>query len=540
MYEWEVGDGTVVGLGTDCWVDGVSSEPYLGALESLFDNVIEYLASSNPASPAAYPSDREDLDAMRTQLANGQHRPQYHLTAPANWLNDPNGLVKWDGEYHVFYQYNPEGPFHDTIHWGHAVSDDLVTWRDEPIALAPDPGSPDEDGCWSGCTVDDGGTPTFVYTGVSDRDQLPCIATGDDELREWTKTDGNPVITSPPETLDICGTDEWDAHFRDHNVWRDDDTWYQIIGAGIEDVGGTALLYESSNLIDWEYHGPILTGDWPGAGPIWECPELLDFGEKSLLHVSNYNEVIYFVGEYSDGSFDVDKKGTLDPGNFYAPQSMNTDERTIMLGWIKEARSDRDQWDAGWSGLLSLPREVSLESDGDLTIRPVPELERLRSDPYRVDGMTLTPESSNPLDGVESRTCEVNLEFDPGDADEIGLTVFQSPASEPREQTVLRYADGQLVVERTHSVQPTANSDTATHEQAIPVSPQADGTIELRVFLDRSVIEIFANSRRCLTSRVYPASERSDNMELYAFGGEAHVERIDVWKLDGGGMNDSE
>ena len=126
----------------------------------------------------------------RRRYACDPHRPQYHFTAPANWLNDPNGLIQWQGQYHLFYQHNPHAPVHGSIHWGHAVSDDLVHWRDLPIALAPTPGGPDAHGCWSGCAVDDNGLPTLVYTGVAP--QAVSIATSADGLLTWDKWADSP------------------------------------------------------------------------------------------------------------------------------------------------------------------------------------------------------------------------------------------------------------------------------------------------------------------------------------------------------------
>ena len=108
----------------------------------------------------------ERHEAPPEQLGQDPQRPGYHFLPPANWLNDPNGLMYWQGEYHLFYQYNPYGPRHRTIHWGHAVSTDLVFWQHLPLALAPTPGSPDEDGCWSGCAINDQGVPTLIYTGL--------------------------------------------------------------------------------------------------------------------------------------------------------------------------------------------------------------------------------------------------------------------------------------------------------------------------------------------------------------------------------------
>jgi beta-fructofuranosidase len=163
---------------------------------------------------------------MRVETTNADpHRPQYHFLPPANWMNDPNGLIYWKGRYHLFYQYNPNGPFWGTIHWGHAVSTDLVHWTDWPVALAPTPGSAAENGCWSGCAVNHDGVPTLIYSGDRDGKQRACIATSVDDLRTWQKYEGNPVIPDAPEGLDLNA-------YRDHCVWCEDGIWYQVIEQG--------------------------------------------------------------------------------------------------------------------------------------------------------------------------------------------------------------------------------------------------------------------------------------------------------------------
>ena len=116
-----------------------------------------------------------------------RHRPSYHFLPPANWMNDPNGFIQWGSTYHLFYQYNPAAAVHDSIHWGHAASEDLVHWRHLPIALTPTPGGPDADGCWSGSAVDDNGTPTIIYTGASGQHQRACLATSSDDLQRIVK-----------------------------------------------------------------------------------------------------------------------------------------------------------------------------------------------------------------------------------------------------------------------------------------------------------------------------------------------------------------
>ncbi len=158
-------------------------------------------------------------DELRERLRRDPHRPRYHFLPPAHWMNDPNGLIQWRGKYHLFYQHHPYGPLWANMHWGHAVSSDLVHWEHLPIALAPTPGSPDQDGVYSGCAVDNDGVPTIIYSGVRGKDQLVCLATadGDDEnLVTWRKWPGNPVIPERPANLDIL-------QYRDPSVWREAD-----------------------------------------------------------------------------------------------------------------------------------------------------------------------------------------------------------------------------------------------------------------------------------------------------------------------------
>src|SRR5947209_12491947 len=142
--------------------------------------------------------------AQRKGLLGDPHRPHYHFLPPANWMNDPNGLLQWKGQYHLFYQYNPYAPVHAHIHWGHAASSDLVHWTDLPIALTPTPGRADADGCWSGCAIDHHGTLTLLYSGLlysGLHPQAVCLATSADELLTWHYYPGNPVIEGPPAEL---------------------------------------------------------------------------------------------------------------------------------------------------------------------------------------------------------------------------------------------------------------------------------------------------------------------------------------------------
>jgi len=526
VIEWAVGDGAVLGVGT-----GVAFEPRSGHdhghrnRDRFVRNALSYLSGdaeergpdrSRPGSAAAH-------RALRDRLSDDRHRPIYHITPPANWLNDPNGLCHWNGRYHVFYQYNPSGPFHGSIHWGHAVSDDLVTWEDRPLALSPDPDGPDRDGCWSGCTVDDDGTPTVVYTGGRNRIQLPCLATAvDGALDGWEKHPDNPVIAAPPPALDLRSTADWQTEFRDHSVWREGDTWYQLIGSGVQDVGGTALLYRGASLTEWEFVGPLLVGDRERSSLVWECPELLRLGGRDLLHVSNYDEVRYFLGEVDleTPGFDVRRRGILDHGDFYAPQSMRApDGRTLTWGWLPEARDGRAQWDAGWSGALSVPRELDVV-DGRLRQRPAAEVAALRS--RRLTGPTVHPGREQTL--ARGRSLDVSATVDLSSG-ELVLTAHDDPETE--EATPIRLSAGELVVDRRG-----AGGVYPAEDAVLSMPVDASGTVDLRVLIDRSVIEIFVDDHSCLTARVYPHRPGSDRLTL-SVDGDASVESLSVWSMDG-------
>ncbi|WP_089827278.1 glycoside hydrolase family 32 protein [Halogranum amylolyticum] len=524
---WTVGDGRVVGVGSD--LSGRHTETQ----RRLFKNCLAYAAGAEEApATTGRPKDREEFEALREVVPDENHRPAYHFTAPANWLNDPNGLVQWNGRYHLFYQYNPAGPFHGSIHWGHAVSDDLVSWTDEPVALAPDQDGPDADGVWSGCFVDDDGTPTVMYTGGASNDQLPCLARATDgALRNWKKDPRNPLIQRVPDEVDILQTIDWDYEFRDHCVWREDETWYQVIGSGIDGEGGAALLFESDDLLEWEYCHPLLTGDWRRTGPMWECPELLRFDNGAVLHVSDYSKVVWFAGEYDESTrqFDSEETGLLDHGVFYAPQSfVDDDGRTLMFGWLKEDRDGEAQWDAGWSGAMSLPRVVSLTEDGALQYSLPEEIQRLRETHHSYADLTISPDEPTTLSPVEGDMLELKLTVDATNVGEFGIVLRETPDGSERTVVRCNIRKRTVTVDRSQSSLSDAVND---QPHSMPVSLESDGSLSLHLYLDRSVLELFANDAQALATRIYPTREDSTGVSLYAADTDVSVEALEIWDL---------
>ncbi|WP_138004923.1 glycoside hydrolase family 32 protein [Halalkalirubrum salinum] len=531
ILSWRVGEGHVYGVGARVeFADNAAGE-FSVDRDRFVSNILATLGGDRRPTFTDRPTDAAGFDRLRARFADDHHRPTYHLSPPAGWLNDPNGIIHHDGTYHVFYQYNPMGPFHGTIHWGHATSEDLRTWCDEPVALSPDPDGPDRDGCWSGCAVvDAGGTPTILYTGGRGSDQLPCLATaGDDRLHSWRKDPANPIIPAAPDDPAVLATDDWDAEFRDHNVWAVGDTWYHLIGAGLSEGGGAALLYRGDTLRDWEYVGPLLSGDHDVADTVWECPELLDLGEVSLLHVSNYRDVRYFLGvaDLSTPGFAVETEGLLDHGALYAPQSTTTpDGRVLMWGWIKETRSVDGQWRAGWSGALSIPRELSIGSAGDLVQQPARELRALRSEPTFDGSADLTAGEHRPI-AATNNALELRAEIEPlGDVSfELGL--FESPARS--ERTVVRCRRDGIVVDRSNS---THDPDPDTSSVRMPIDADGSDGVSLRVFVDGSILTVFANDRHCLTTRVYPSRSDATGVSVAAFDGDLSVRSLTAWPLE--------
>jgi beta-fructofuranosidase len=459
-------------------------------------------------------------------------RPRYHFLPPSNWMNDPNGLIQWKGLYHLFYQYNPVQAAWGRIHWGHALSRDLLHWQHLPVAMEPAPGGPDWDGVWSGCAVNAGGKPVIFYTGVSP--EVQCMAASRDDLNTLEKYTQNPVIAHPPTEMKLTG-------FRDPCVWQAGDAWYMIVGSGFEGQGGALLLYSSSDLLHWEYLHPLLTAaalDSGGLslGNMWECPQMFPLGHQHLVHFSACDQkgshyVVYLTGTYSHETFSPQRLMKLDYGDeyFYAPQAFLDERgRRIMLGWCREERSQNAQIQAGWAGVMSLPRLVEPRPDGLPGFRPIDELQALRENHFHLETVILTPASANPLAQVQSASFELEAAIEPTSSHEFVINACVSP--DGREYVRLSYfADAaRFEVDTTHaSLDPQAPGSL----HAIPYLPLDGGKLCLRLFVDRSILEVYLNGWACLTARMYPTLENSRGVQLFSRGGDSLVRSLDYWTI---------
>lgn len=460
---------------------------------------------------------REQAFKDRQALSADPQRPVYHFLPPKNWMNDPNGLIQFKGEYHMFYQHNPQGAKWGNMTWGHAVSKDLIHWKDLPYALKPD--APyDKDGVFSGCMVNGEGVATAVYTGTNP--EVQCIATSKDTI-VWEKPAANPVIAAPPPGLQVTG-------FRDPFVWKDGTDWYAVVGSGFKDVGGAILLYRSKDLRTWEYLHPILVGDKARTGEMWECPNFFPLGNKWVLMVATLGQAYHFVGSYRNERFTPETEGGMDNGGgLYAPQTFEDSEgRRIMFGWLWEQRGDSDK--SGWQGVQSLPRVLTLGDDGLLRYAPAREVEKLRGKRTQAKDIAVQSDGHGYLDAVKGDALEIDTTLSAGGAERMGLVVRRSPGGEEQTRIVYDAKAGILSIDRAHSsTDPTAAKDT----RSAPLKLATGEDLNLRVFVDRSVLEVFANGRTCLTSRIYPSRADSVGVDAFAEGGPARIVTLDAWAM---------
>lgn len=435
-------------------------------------------------------------------------------------MDDPNGVIQHNGQFHLFYQWIADSTHRNgaPFHWGHAVSDDLVHWRDLPVAISPTPDGPDQTGCWSGSSVIDDGVPTCIYTGHGDTGFGVCLATADNDMRVWRKHPASPVIHQPLEAYGFPGNDPY--------VWRDEESWCCVLTGGVKDVGGVVLLYRSDNLIDWRFVGPLLTGTESSTGSGWEFANVFELDGQYVLTVSGGGlwKSFYFVGDMTGDKFTPRHVDLIDAGgHFYAPYTFIDDHgRRIQYGWSWEGRHEDDYLAAGWSGVHTIGRVLSVRDDNTLGFEPIEEIETLRGDCIETAG-SLT---------AAGDMVEIIVEFATGDWCEAGLIVRASADLQEQTRIVCNRAAGTLCIDRSR-----ASLDPSVHQHVYRTEPiakstggpfvlQADEPLKLRVFVDRSIIEVFANSRMVLTSRVYPT--RNDCVHVGSFGARGTVR---IWQM---------
>jgi beta-fructofuranosidase len=471
--------------------------------------------------------------ASRKRLASDPHRPMYHFVSPESQMNDPNGLCFWQGRWHLFYQAYPPDEFPDPKdipkrrqHWGHAISDDLVHWRDLPYAIYPGV----EKMCFSGGTFVERDQVVAFYPGIN-AGQMVAIAK-DPLLLNWEKLGGKPVRGSP--TGDSC-------------IWKEGTTYFGLVSAD--------SLVSSTNLVQWNAHGAFLEGNPFPLGDAGACPTFVPIGNKHLLLSFSHTT----GGQYLLGDYDRDRHkfqpyahgrfnhGTVSPGGVHAPSAAaDGKDGVINILNINDAKPSSD-----WDQIMSLPQRLSLGPDSKIRIEPFPTVSLLRGSHRHVGRTILAANEEMVLETISGNTMELNLEIEPQQSRWVQLNVLRSPNAEEQTSLTIYNFDRKLSIwydtKSVVSLDGTRSSispdvwirppERAVMEQgprnwdSAPDATAPGKPVRLRVFLDRSVVEVFVNEKLYLATRVYPVRQDSLGVSLKAQGQDAVLKSLDAWQM---------
>ena len=485
----------------------------------------------------------------RERMSDDPYRPIYHYVNPEGRLNDPNGLCFWKGKWHLFYQaYPPEYP---RQHWGHAVSDDLIHWKDLPLAIYPGP----ERACFSGSTLVDDDRVIAFYHGTEVGSM--AAVSSDPLLLNWEKVTGKAVIPiSDPTGFPLPYS------VYDPCIWKMDGIYYALLAGRVDEGPGNkpipdAYLFRSKDLENWQYMHSFVEGDkFTLIGDDYACPYFWPIGDRYILpfysHMSG--------GQYLLGDHDTDRQkfvvtnhgnfnfGPSGPSGVHAPSATPDGEGGVIIIFNMNPGMPTK----GWNQIMTLPRKLTLIEGDEIGQEPAGNIESLRLDHMSISPMTLPANKEIVMQGIEGNAMEVVAEIDPGDAQMIELKVFRSPKNE--EYTTISifpnrgYSQGRnywnvpgktqkrrprpylVSLETAHaSVLPEAQSRAP---ETAPVLILPEEKIKLRIFIDKSVVEVFINGRQCVAARVYPGLKNSLGVSMQSRGSSCELLSLDAWQMD--------
>ena len=451
------------------------------------------------------------LDLRRGIIANDPHRPIYHFTGPESWINDPNGPIFYKGKYHLFYQFDPivnGGRSGRT--WGHAVSDDLVHWKDWPVVLWPDT-KYDRSGVFSGNTVVDDGKIKALYTGNVNgwSETYGMLAWSDDGGITFQKQMVMPNSDRPNATSPV----HWDGQ-----VWKDGNQWLQLIG-GTTGSQGAAFLWKSPDLVHWTFIKPLFVS---ATASFFELPYLIPLdGRHVLMSGAALNP--YWIGSYDDKLHvflpDKNEPESFDAGTYYSFNPNMTDNkgsrgsvRRIVHGWVPTPERPATKDVPYWQGAHSIPRVMTLK-DGRLDIQPIAEIEKLRGLKRSFNNVTVGEGVAVPLKGVSGSALEIVAKFSPGKARRFGIKVRAS-------------ADGSVSLPVWFD---SAGSEFGSGDRSSKCYLKPGEDVTMRIFVDRSIVEVYVGGR--VMTRFTLNDPAAQLIVPFAEGGAAVLKEIDVWQM---------
>ena len=508
------------------------------------------------------------LNEARKKLSTDKFRPVYHYVNPEGRLNDPNGLCYWQGNWHLFYQaYPPEDP---RQHWGHAISKDLVHWKDLPYAIYPNP----EKQVYSGSTLVEQNRVIAMYHGTGVGNMV--AVSGDPLLLNWEKVAGKAVIPSTSTTGFPLPYSIFDP-----SIWKKDSIYYALSAGRVpEGPGGRPVradyLFRSKDLVNWEYLHEFVQGDrFTQIGDDGACPYFWPIGNRYIMNFfSHMSGGQYLLGDYdkqhdkfivtSGGKYN---HGAVSPAGVHAPSATPDGKGGVIIVFnMNQGRPTE-----GWNQIMSLPRRLTLLSADELGQEPAGDMASLRYDATQVDAMKLSAGKEIVLKQVKGNALEIEAEIDLQTAQMVELNVLRSPgkqeytlimfykekgvsqgleykaapgtASMPQDLIRLFTGDTSSISVPVAARQRASLISIETSNSSIlpdvmmrppetaPVKLLPGETVKLRVFIDKSVVEVFVNGKQCVAVRVYPGRDDSNGVSIKSMGGDAELRSLTAWKM---------
>lgn len=504
------------------------------------------------------------LNASREKLSGDKWRPIYHYVNPEGGLNDPNGLCFWQENWHLFYQAYP--PEDTRQHWGHAISKDLIHWKDLPYAIYPNP----ERAVYSGTTLVDSDKVIAMYHGTLVGNMV--AVSSDPLLLNWEKVTGKAVIPLKSETgfplpygvFDPC-------------IWKSDGVYYALsgnrtnTGPGGKPVAGNSL-FRSLDLEKWEYMHEFVENDrFTQIGDDGACPYFWPIGDKYIMNFfSHMSGGQYLLGDYDKkrNKFVVTaggkyNHGSVSPGGVHAPSATPDGEGGVIVIFnMNPGRTTQ-----GWNQIMSLPRRLTLLPNDVLGQEPAGDIASLRYNNRHIGPMALPANKEIILPGVRGNAMEINTEIDPKNAQMFEINVLRSPGKEEYTRIVfykdkgfssgLEYTAGEETAAmpadllsaltgvkgapRDRTTSSLISLETAFSSslpdtrfrppETAPLKLAQGETVKLRIFIDKSIVEVFANGKQVVAARVYPNRNDAVGVSIRSHGDTAELKSLDAWQM---------
>ena len=505
------------------------------------------------------------MNESRKKLLSDKFRPIYHYVNPEGNLNDPNGLCFWNGYWHLFYQgYPPEDP---RQHWGHAISKDLVHWRDLPYAIYPNP----ERAVFSGSTLAEKDRVIAMYHGTMVGNMI--AVSSDPLLLNWEKVTGNAVIplkspsgfALPYSVFDPC-------------IWKKDSVYYSLsagrmnTGPGGKPVRANAL-YRSLDLSHWEFVHEFVEGDrLTLIGDDGACPYFWPIGDRYILNFfSHMSGGQYLIGDYdkkndkflvtSGGKYN---HGAVGPGGVHAPSAAPDGKGGLIIIFNMNPGRPAE----GWNQIMTLPRRLTLLSKDLIGQEPAGELISLRFNEKHTGPIKLMANKEIVLNGISGNALEISAEIDMLNSQVVEMNVLRSPGKEEYTRIIiykekgftkgLEYNNGpatammpadltaQFTGNKSYAQGPRTQHSLLTIEstfsstlpdvkirppETAPFFLEQGKTVKLRIFVDKSVVEVFVNGIQCAAIRVYPGRNDSVGVSVRSQGQDAELKSLDAWQM---------